>query len=88
MRLPFATAIGILCAGLFLGFGAESAGQQLPNLVVFIADDLGFHDTQPYGSRDAKRRIFADLPKPGSRSRGLTSLRRLAHRAVRRCSPA
>ncbi len=74
MRLYSVAAIGLVCAGWVFGWGqhadAESSGQQPPNLVVFIADDLGYYDTQPYGSRDAKTPNLRRLAEAGRKITG------------------
>jgi N-sulfoglucosamine sulfohydrolase len=54
---------------LFLAFCAHgfAAAAKKPNIVVFICDDLGLLDTQPYGSMEARTPNIAKLAAEGMR---------------------
>ena len=55
---------GCLLVLLAEGLAAASAAER-PNLVVFIADDLGQLDTSPYGSKDVRTPNLDQLAKAG-----------------------
>ena len=57
-------AIG-LCTCLGLLVGTIAAAAQKPNLVVFICDDLGCLDTQPYGATDVRTPNMQRLASEG-----------------------
>lgn len=58
--------IGIAVVMLLLGMIAQQSSQAaLPNIVVFISDDLGRLDTSVYGSKDARTPTMEKIAKAG-----------------------
>ena len=50
---------------LFLAIGTRADDSSLPNIVVFISDDLGRLDTSVYGSKDAKTPTMERIARAG-----------------------
>ncbi len=66
IRCTFRWSIGFLCTCMFVllspGIKAQS---QPPNIVLIIADDLGWNDTEPYGNPDIHTPHIASLAREG-----------------------
>src|SRR5271167_4248391 len=65
-----AMAIGFLLAAALLSPALAQAPQQKPNIMLIVADDLGYGDTGPYGGGEGR-----GMPTPG--------IDRLAHEGIR-----
>lgn len=62
MRLVVvASGVAALC------LGAQAFAQQKPNVVVFLADDMGYADTGPFGAKDIRTPHIDRLAREGVR---------------------
>ena len=55
----------ISCAVLLMGLQSAAVGAERPNFVIFIADDLGRLDTEPYGNKEVRTPNMTRLAKAG-----------------------
>ncbi len=58
---------GVLIVFLQLGFGCLAQAQELPNILVILTDDQGYHDVSYYGSEDLYTPAIDALRKDGMR---------------------
>ena len=45
-----AACVALVFVATRAGFAIQSTAERRPNVVVFVADDLGWRDTEPYGN--------------------------------------
>ena len=75
------------CASLFLlltSVGSLTAEDRPPNIVVIMADDLGYGDVSCYGATELSTPNIDRLASEGLRLLAATAVRRLAHRLATR----
>ena len=59
--------ISLFHISLFLGISTFCMGAEKPNIVIFIADDLGWEDSRPYGNLNVHTPNLQKLADEGMR---------------------
>lgn len=60
-------SVAILCSALLWAAPESAATENKPNIIVFLADDLGYGDVQCYGSKDIETPVLDSLAAEGAR---------------------
>lgn len=80
-KKAMAAAVSMILAG-----GAHAAQQERPNVIVIIADDMGYSDISPFGGEIPTPNLQA-MAEQGMRMSRITP-RRCRPRRAQCCSPA